>query len=164
MTTDIEPPSYFPAKYVPVQEIKSKKIQFVQVSAISFIKLDKFSWCKIPTVNFCNAIAYWSRVKVGILSELTLEEYVFKYLPHFILIDDYAINPTNILKIYPSGRTGCTIDLLQEHLNENMGNTTSLQFNVTCATLLERIDKRSKDVAAMELANVDIGYGQKINQ
>ncbi|KAJ3317406.1 hypothetical protein HDV06_001649 [Boothiomyces sp. JEL0866] len=157
------PPAYSPAIFVPLYAPygKYKRFYFVSVSNISYIRF------KSDTNTAYVQLAIVSQrkdIELQIPPDITFKEYVKLFTPNFIVLGSYAVNPTNILEIYPSGNNSTKIDVACQSANRSdmkYGNETeSIDFKASCSEIISRLCKQSHQVGKSYFSGVDIGFGQ----
>ncbi|KAJ3311919.1 hypothetical protein HDV04_003528 [Boothiomyces sp. JEL0838] len=160
---ELLPPSYTPVTFAPfyAPSSNSKRFYFVNISNISYIQFIR------STIRV--QLAKHSQRKIISLSippGITFDEYVSKFLPHFIRVGNVALNPANILEVYPGTATSTKVDMVCEisGRGEYSSESVTLEFQESCSKLLAQICFHSHAVTSSQFGNVDIGFGQRLNQ
>ncbi|KAJ3269854.1 hypothetical protein HDV01_000860 [Terramyces sp. JEL0728] len=120
------PPSYTPVTMVPFYspESNSKRFYFVNVANVSFLQNDMGGYNKRVNVQ----LAKNSQRKAIILTTppgIAYNDYVSQFLPHFVKISNYALNPAHIMEVYPGSANFTKIDMVSECVgrSENASGT-----------------------------------------
>ncbi|KAJ3319744.1 hypothetical protein HDV06_005945 [Boothiomyces sp. JEL0866] len=159
------PPSYTPVTFAPFHApaSNSKRFYFVNIANISYVSSVR-SMVRVQLAKHSQRKTIALTIPPGI----TFDQYISKFLPHFILIGNTALNPANILEVYPGAANSTKIDMVCEIAGRGEyasgTETVTLEFNTTCGEVLEKICLHSSVEAASQYPTVDIGFGQRLTK
>ncbi|KAJ3256770.1 hypothetical protein HK103_005144 [Boothiomyces macroporosus] len=158
----VSPPAYSPVTMIPFYSPKAinKRFYFVNIANVTYIKINMDT---NKTKVLLARSSQRKEIELELPPTIKYVDYIRQFVPHFVRLGTYAINPSCIMEVYPGSSTTTLVDVLYEDAkHRNLNLTETLEFRGTCGEILESISAQDSLVSRTYFPSIDIGFGQTL--